>query len=157
MFTAATKTAKDRYTEEQWQKLHEYWEHPLFQKTRPLGYFICIAAIIIAMPPLLSTNWVTLQVHKPVNYTYSKCIYTVYSHSKCIYTVYSHSKCIYTIHTHTKCTCLFNRTKETIYFAKLVVLTQMIVNRKIRLSISNSLNSAYNEHKHKFGIYGDVT
>ena len=71
---AATKTAKDRYTEAQWQKLHEYWGHPLFQKSRPLGYFVCLAAIIIAIPPLISTNWIKLEVQKPVNYTYSKLV-----------------------------------------------------------------------------------
>ena len=71
---AATKTAKDRYTEAQWQKLHEYWGHPLFQKSRPLGYLVCLAAIIIAIPPLISTNWIKLEVQKPVNYTYSKLI-----------------------------------------------------------------------------------
>ena len=71
---AATKTAKDRDTEAQWQKLHEYWGHPLFQKSRPLGYLVCLAAIFIAIPPLISTNWIKLEVQKPVNYTYSKLI-----------------------------------------------------------------------------------
>ncbi|XP_067947394.1 uncharacterized protein [Watersipora subatra] len=62
---------RDRYTEDQWEKLHAYWGHQLFRKCRPAGYILAFVAMVSAIPPLLSTRWVKLTFHTDVNFTYT--------------------------------------------------------------------------------------
>jgi len=72
IYAAAARQPKNKYTGEQWERLYDYWDHPLFKKTRPFGFIIALFVMIYAIPPICSTRWVTYKVYKTFNYTYSE-------------------------------------------------------------------------------------
>ena len=76
VFTAmlSKEQLRDRYTEDQWEKLHAYWGHQLFRRCRPIGYLLAFVAAIASIPPLLSAQWIKYYIHKESNFTYGKYI-----------------------------------------------------------------------------------
>mgnify|MGYP001795039546 CR=1 FL=1 len=70
---------REKYTDEEWRGLHEYWAHPLFKRVRPCGFLLGIIAIIAVIPPVVSTNWVKYEIYEQVNFTYSKSLSAILS------------------------------------------------------------------------------